>query len=180
MAVFYNRFPGIRGSFIPLPINASTMFRYLPIRCLLFCLFICYSVQGQQSLRSVEFLLGTWKIENRDTFESWKDSGSATFTGESYKILDNHKKVLETLTLIVDKGAIVYLATVPNQNEGQTIPFTLNTLNKDCYSFENPEHDFPKKIQYGVLSADTLSVNIIGEGGQGFSYRLIRQNNAGN
>ncbi len=156
------------------------MYRFVSIICCFICLLLGSSGYGQQTLDSMEFLLGTWKIENKDTYESWEDSGAAVFEGKTFKLSTEGIKVLETLTLMVNKGAIVYLATVPDQNEGQTIPFTLNAKNTDYYSFENPDHDFPKKIQYGIISSDTLSVRVLGEREEGFSYRLIRHTTAGN
>jgi hypothetical protein len=70
---------------------------------------------------------------------------------------------------------MIYEATVPNQNEGQTIRFIRNPEIKTYFSFENLNHDFTKRIQYQMISDDEIKINVLGDDGRGFSYKLIRQ-----
>jgi hypothetical protein len=72
-------------------------------------------------------------------------------------------------------GKIVYTAIVQGQNNGQPVDFTLNPDVTGKYSFENPEHDFPKKIQYTPMGNATVLVEVSGEGGRGFSYMMAKQ-----
>ncbi len=67
------------------------------------------------------------------------------------------------------------MPTVFNQNDGKGIPFTLKSLEKNLFSFENPQHDFPKKIQYKILNSNELYVSVLGEKDKGFSYKLMKQ-----
>ena len=66
-------------------------------------------------------------------------------------------------------------ATVPDQNEGRTIQFTLNTEIKSYFSFENEKHDFPKKIQYKKITDDEIEITVLGDNGKGFSYTQLKQ-----
>ena len=70
---------------------------------------------------------------------------------------------------------VVYEATVPNQNQGKTVPFTLNPNISDTLSFENPAHDFPTRIQYIPKSDDEVFVRVLGSDGKGFSYVMVRK-----
>ncbi|WP_349254626.1 hypothetical protein [Glaciecola petra] len=70
---------------------------------------------------------------------------------------------------------VVYTATVLNQNDGRGIPFVLNTAEKETFSFENLQHDFPSKIQYKVLSNTGLRVSVLGKDGTGFSFKMIKK-----
>lgn len=125
-------------------------------------------------LESVKFLEGTWKMEGKENYEMWRMTGES-LEGQGYKMKDGEKKVSETLRISAEGDKITYYATVPNQNNGAAIAFTLNTAVEGKFSFENLGHDFPKKIQYEVKSADKLFVRVLGENDQGFSYNLIRQ-----
>lgn len=61
------------------------------------------------------------------------------------------------------------MATVPNQNNRNAIPFILNREITDKLSFENLVHDFPKKIQYQKLSPKEILVKVLGSENKGFS-----------
>ena len=140
---------------------------------IIFFLFVllCYA---QKDLSQLEFLIDTWQVEGKQNFESWKKENDTVFIGLGYKIKDSISTVTETLKLQVVKDNIVYTATVPNQNEGEAIPFTLNTSRHDLFSFENPDHDFPKKIQYQLTSEGKIMVNVLGENDKGFSFYFIK------
>ena len=133
------------------------------------------SCDSRSKLRDLNFLIGTWQIENKSTFEQWNLGSNYELIGKSYKMKDGVQIITETLFIKELNGSIIYEATVPNQNEGQSIPFTLNRTITDKASFENIEHDFPKKIQYKLIDKSTLFVNVEGEAGQGFSYQMIKK-----
>jgi len=143
--------------------------------CLICLIAIGTMVQCQSKLQEMSFLLGTWKVENKESYESWEMVKNQDMKGYNYKIKAGEKVISENLLIKMKNGLIVYEATVLNQNDGQTIPFTLNTNDSEWVSFENSMHDFPKKIQYMKLSKDTLQVQVLGERDQGVSYKLVRQ-----
>ncbi len=126
-------------------------------------------------MKRLHLLPGTWKVENQDTYETWQKEDNRTLIGSSYKIVGKKQKVLETLKVRREKNEVIYEATVPDQNNGQTIPFLLNQQLTDRLSFENPDHDFPKTIQYTAINDQKLLVEVMGDQGKGFSYYLIRQ-----
>lgn len=90
--------------------------------------------------------------------------------GTGYKLKDGKLEVLEHLAIRMIEGKVVYQATVFNQNQGATISFPLNESISHYYSFENLEHDFPKKIQYQQLDKKRIKVNVVGDKEQGFSF----------
>ena len=139
------------------------------------CTLFTFSCKSQTSISKFNNLEGTWKVENKSTYESWEKTNTSSFKGSSYKLVNGEKKVTETLSIEENNDKVIYKATVPSQNQGQTIPFILNTKNENLLSFENLKHDFPKKIQYKVITKDKLLVNVLGEDDKGFSYYLIRQ-----
>lgn len=143
-------------------------------------LFICLglvvnSTFAQQNLNELEFSIGTWKVENKENYEVWNKLSPVEFSGEVYKLIDNSKNISETLTLKIVENKIVYQATVPSQNDGKTIDFNLNTLIKITFSFENLQHDFPKKIQYKKIDQNKIFIQVLGEDDKGFSYFMNRE-----
>lgn len=145
--------------------------RLLFICCGLFQFISCIN----RSMEPVDFLIGTWQIESKDQYETWARDGSKELIGYSYKVRENQKIVLETLAIKMIDNQMIYEATVPDQNEGQTIQFTLNPEIEFYFSFENFNHDFPKQIQYQKISDNEIKVIVLGDEGKGFSYKLIRQ-----
>ena len=94
--------------------------------------------------------------------------------GYSFKMTNGQKIITETLLIKEEGKSIVYQATVPDQNEGQTIRFVLNEDSIASYSFENELHDFPKKIQYAKLADNLIFVRVTGQNNEGFSYKMFK------
>ena len=129
---------------------------------------------SENKLSELDFLVGTWKMESKENYESWEKIDNI-FKGQSYKMVDGQKIVTEIIALKSDGNRIVYTPTVFDQNEGKPIPFTLHNLDENMFSFENLDHDFPKKIQYKKKSENEVIVTVLGENDKGFSYRLRKQ-----
>ena len=118
------------------------------------------------------FFEGTWKMDGKETFEKWEVSGDKGLKGTGYKLKEGEKKVSETLEIKSIDGNIFYIATVPNQNNGAGIKFKMTGTDKSEYVFENAAHDFPKKIIYKKLSPTEMFVQVLGDGGKGFSFKM--------
>jgi len=121
-----------------------------------------------------DFLQGTWKMENKETYEHWDRLNDHTLKGFSYQMAGGQMRVSEYLNISRKADQITYTATVLNQNRGEGISFEM-TQSDSIYVFENPRHDFPKKIAYRQLSETELFVSASDGGQKGFSYKLIRQ-----
>lgn len=144
------------------------------LKIIILNLFILSFYSCAQSIEKVDFLTGTWKIEGRDTYENWQKNNN-TLIGKSYRIKDNKEYVSETLSITTANNIVTYTATVLNQNDGKGIDFILNPEVNKKLSFENLNHDFPKKIQYTKLSNTEVFVEVLGEGDKGFSYKMFKQ-----
>lgn len=134
------------------------------------CMLCLVTAWSQMEISKVDFLVGTWKVEGQEQYEVWESKNNEELTGHSFRLKNKQKIITETLSIKIIGDHIIYEATVPNQNSGRTIPFRLNMDVSDCLSFENGEHDFPKKIQYKRLSDDELEITVLGDEDEGFSY----------
>lgn len=126
-----------------------------------------------QAQTSIDILQGKWKVEGRESYEVWETEGDG-LTGYAYKMVDGKQQIKETLRVELTDGVPVYRATVPNQNDGATIPFTQNLAEQEVLSFENPDHDFPVKVRYHQVNSDRLFVQVLGREGKGFSFYMDR------
>lgn len=142
--------------------------------CVLTFLLLMNACNNQRTLSQVDFLIGKWKVEGKERYERWIKTENKLI-GEAFKISNGEEKVSEIIEIIIQNNQIVYTPTVFDQNEGKGIPFELKSSADNVFSFENSAHDFPKKIQYEILSATELFVSVLGDNEKGFSYKLIKQ-----
>jgi hypothetical protein len=157
-------------------LKVARKFKSTNMRILVSILIIIISSSCvDKKVYELDFLAGTWKRENKEQFEFWEKNNTHELVGYSYKIKDNQKSITEILKIKKIDGQFVYEATVPDQNEGRTIQFILNTETDSLFSFENDKHDFPKKIQYRRMNGNQLEVIVLGDDDTGFSYIQIKQ-----
>ena len=121
-----------------------------------------------------DFLAGTWKIENKDIYEHWDRLDENALKGLSYKIMNGQLAISEYLDISRSENGITYTATVLNQNQGKGIHFKL-TQTDSVYTFQNPNHDFPKKIVYQKLNPNEIFVQVSDGKQKGFAYRMVKQ-----
>ena len=95
------------------------------------------------------WLLGTWKLQNKNVYEVWQSSGENVLKGISYKISGSDTTVMEKITVIRRGADYYYVPEVPENNGA--VEFRITTINTDGFIAENPLHDFPKIIRYTIV-----------------------------
>lgn len=126
---------------------------------------------GQQRLPY--FLQGTWKTEGREQYEHWDKLNDQNLKGCSYQLREGQMMVTEYLDIAYSPAEVLYTATVIGQNKGKGIHFKM-TCTDSTFVFENPGHDFPKKIVYRQLSDTAVLVQVSDGGQKKFSYTMTR------
>jgi hypothetical protein len=152
--------------------------------------FFLMIVSGcSHSLRSVQWLEGTWEQRTSDSQsreEIWVKENRYLLSGQGTKITGQDTMLLEFLQLQYDQGKTTYTATVPDQNQGAPVPFTLVGPAGKKMIFENPDHDFPQRIIYSFnpktrnaqqssLTGDSLSVRVESMTGDGINFYFIKK-----
>lgn len=146
---------------------------------LLLILLTCFSCQQKTTFTQLEkanWLLGQWENKTPEgTFsEEWKTENDSLLLGKSHFIKEKDTLFSETVRLEQRENDLFYIVSVPNQNEAKPVAFKLTSSSADYLVFENPEHDFPKKITYKLVNKDSLYAEISGNGkSQGFPYKKI-------
>lgn len=133
---------------------------------LIMCLTFIFSCKKQnKTFESLSKLQGNWKMEMGEdaaVIESWIKINDTLYTGKSYEVTKGDSVLSETVNLYVSGDEIFYVPVVQDQNQQQPVLFRLSGNEKDKFSFENPEHDFPTKIVYVFKDAKTMDATISG------------------
>jgi hypothetical protein len=157
-------------------------------RSFIFCIIlITFSLplRAQKSLvpiDSLDWMAGYWKhmTEGSETEEQWMGPLNNLMVGMSRNTDTGFGASFEFLRIVQNKkGAVQYIAMPSGKKE--TV-FTLTHYKNREVWFENPEHDFPRKIVYRLNSPGELTVILDGiEDGQPYRYEYImNKENGGN
>jgi hypothetical protein len=146
------------------------------VSLLLFCCFSCeQKSKTYAELEKANWFLGKWENKTPEgTFsEEWKVENDSVYYGKSHYVVKNDTIFTETIKLIQSKNNVFYIVTtIPPQNGVEPVSFKLTSSTTDYLVFENPEHDFPKKITYKLVNKDSLYAEISGDGKkQGFPFK---------
>ena len=128
-------------------------------KSILFIFLISITISQSFAQSLPEFLPGTWKVENKETYEHWDKINENNLKGFSYKMKDGKMVVTEYLEIKRNNEDVIYTATVIGQNQGNNIDFKLITSDS-LFSFENPDHDFPKFVRYQSVSENKMKATV--------------------
>ncbi len=132
---------------------------------LILVLLAIHSVQAQPSLNHLGWLTGTWNRTNarpgRSGVEIWQKISDSEMTGRGINLKGTDTTFVEKLKIIVKDKDIFYVADVPENKA--LVFFKLTSFSNGSVVFENPQHDFPKKISY-ELSDAKLKATVSGNG----------------
>lgn len=124
---------------------------------------------------SFNWLNGHWCSQTNDELieEYWLPAAGGLSLGVSRTVKAGKASAFEFMRIENDQGVVAYIAQP--QGRPPTI-FRLTASGADWARFENPQHDFPKRVEYRRTSAG-LRAEIAGPGDAGketviaFNYR---------
>ncbi|HMR83803.1 MAG TPA: DUF6265 family protein [Niabella sp.] len=128
-------------------------------------------------LEQASWLLGNWENLSEDgtAMENWEKENDSTFKAESFIIAEEDTVFYEKVTLQLRKDTLDFVVSTRSQNEAP-VSFRLVHSDENTLVFENPKHDFPTKITYNKISADSIYAEISGavngsERKEGFPFK---------
>ena len=105
---------------------------------------------NEQQFKKLTWLVGKWNRTNAKAgesgYETWEKVNALKLTGKGVTLKEAQVVFLEHLELSIRGSDIVYAVRL--KEEKTPIFFKLTEINKDGFTCENPQHDFPKKIVY--------------------------------
>ena len=136
---------------------------YLPALLLLLTATPFCKEKNKGNLNSVNWFLGSWSNTSKEgkLVEVWQQVTDSSFYGNGSFIINNDTVFSENIRLIDSAGKLFYIVSVKDQNKGEPVAFQSTKIAEDEIVFENPAHDFPKKIVYRHPTKDSMIAEIL-------------------
>jgi Domain of unknown function (DUF6265) len=117
---------------------------------------------SESTFQQLVKLKGRWimQTDKLTITEQWQQKNKTEYLGRSWTSRRKDSTLNETLVLSYENGVIKYTSTLVGENDGESISFVLTKAENDMYVFENPQHDFPKRIIYHFKSNNQLTASI--------------------
>ena len=125
----------------------------------LWALIVFAGVAQAAGVEELSWLAGQWCGESRGVYneEVWLAPRASSMVGMHRDTKNGKLLAFEFFRIVQDGATLVYL-TQPN-GQPPTV-FRAVTGDKHRVEFVNPAHDFPKRISYQRIDADTLLARI--------------------
>ena len=120
---------------------------------------------GQRATATIgqlSWLPGVWigTAGSSTAEERWTPSAGGSMLAVARTVRSDIMTSFEFLCIVERDGGLVYTA-MPNGRQPAT-DFVLTSLTDDTATFENPTHDFPKKIQYARKADGSMEAIVSG------------------
>lgn len=114
----------------------------------------------------LERLAGKWEdVDSENKFyEEWIVAGDSMLIGKGYVMVSADTVFIENLRILKEKEGTFYQVNLSsNQSEKpEVVKFKMTSSGETDIVFENPQHDFPKKITYRMISNTEMRVFLNG------------------
>jgi hypothetical protein len=126
------------------------------------CLAAFNLIDNSKSFKKLYALEGVWKMNTKRgaVCEEWKKIDKNYLQNKGYMIKGKDTIINERVALTNTKAGIFYTSTVEDQNNKQPVAFKMTRAENNMFVFENAEHDFPRRIVYQLITADSLHAYI--------------------
>lgn len=131
------------------------------------------------SLEDFSAFEGTWKLDEkgRNYIEIW-ERDEDKLVGSAVELAGSDTVFYEEMT-VFERGTDGWVlgVTVADQNNSSTVFFRLTEFRAGYFKFENPSHDFPKRIIYEMKSLDRMEARVDGgeEGDQILKFSFVKK-----
>ncbi len=140
---------------------------FITVILFLLCGFSVAAQEGKNiSLNEITWMLGKWERQNikqgQSAFENWKKESDDRFSGTGISMKGTDTTFVEKLSIVIKEGGLFYVAEVSHNAEPTY--FKITEISENGFVCENPQHDFPKKIEYKLETGEKLTAIISGDG----------------
>jgi hypothetical protein len=131
-----------------------------------FSFYAFTETNNENKMQSFKWLEGSWTMKKKSggsITETWLAHNDSVMLGESMSFsITGQSKVLENLRLTYQSGSYYYVSRVNGQNNNQETTFKITSHSEKGFVAEKPDHDFPKRITYGMITKDSIHAFIDG------------------
>ena len=109
-------------------------------------------------------LAGSWEDVNRDNkfYEQWEHLGDNHMLGQGFVLSGSDTVFIEQLEITQKGNDLYYIVNLSGASQSSAVEFRMTEMTNDQVTFENPNHDFPKKISYKLISIGEMEVFLNG------------------
>ena len=161
-------------------IFSRAMKAILCFACCITCIMACQQ-QLHNQRKELNGLQGAWMMEGKEKIygERWIKLPGDSLRGWGYSIKQKDTSFLEEVILTRKDGKWTYTPRTIGQGDGNPVTFTLTGGKQGTYVFENPAHDFPRRIIYRFVGQDSIHASIDDGSGSAearmdFYYRRVQ------
>lgn len=128
---------------------------------------LSFTVSGHKSefqnapSKELSWLVGHWERTNNKPGQHAHERWTSKLKGYGVTMKEQDTLFTEKFWIQSDNGELFYVADVPENKK--PVYFKFINLNKEGFTCENLQHDFPKRIAY-VVDGSNLKVTISGDG----------------
>ena len=129
---------------------------------------------GQHGVEDVNWLAGCWEmsVSGFTVQEHWMSPGGGLMLGLNRTTRSERSTSYEFLILRETDSRLVLEAHPSGQTPTE---FAATKVTPESVTFENPEHDFPKRVRYARRGSDSLVARVdAGEGERGLDQMFRR------
>lgn len=127
-------------------------------------IFLCAFMQEDpcKTFGKLFVLEGTWKHTGKRgaVYEEWTVVNDKYLQSRGYVIRIDDTLVTERVALTCSSEGIYFTSSVEDQNNKKPVTFKMTSNEGNQFVFENPEHDFPKRIVYRIITRDSVHAYI--------------------
>lgn len=128
------------------------------------------------NLDPARWLLGQWVAESgaKQVLERWREVSATTFEGNGVTTTRADAAVVdgEDLRLVAMLDAVFYVATV--EHNSYPVAFRMTVCDASRLVFENPTHDFPRRLEYALQPDGRLEVTVSDGAERSFKLQFRR------
>lgn len=126
----------------------------------LFCAF--FSCNKPNQFLQLHTLKGNWQMKTKEgtVGEQWQIESPNKLSSNAYFINGKDTSFYETVVLSETKEGIFYNVSSTTENNKQPVAFKLTSTVNNKFVFENPLHDFPRRIVYEFINQDSIHASI--------------------
>lgn len=130
------------------------------------CPSAALSAQTPSTIARAAWLAGCWEARSATQViqEMWMAPEGGLMIGGSRTVMGGAVREFEHLRIRAAGDTLIYTALPYRQQEAS---FRAVAPTDGILSFENPEHDFPQRIRYRMLTPDSLVARVEGPGPNG-------------
>lgn len=139
-------------------------------------LVVALSANAQSDWQKISWLLGKWERTQmkpgKSGVEIWEKVKTNEWRGRGISLNGTDTSFVEKLKVVEENGQLFYVSDVPEN--AKPVYFKITAASDSYFACENPQHDFPKKIEYRLQGTNGLKATISGNG-QSMDFYFIRK-----